>query len=289
MTDIRVFLIVVLAFFGASAAYSAPTIKQCEPEFSTFLKVFGTAYQSGSVLTDPVEQYECSEVKASQALKERKDWVLIDNRSKHEFDALHIPGSLNVIDTTRAISHLKSQKILLINKGSRRSASLQLCHDMMVKGFNQVSILEDGLNGWIASGAPYNGNVTGLRELFLLTEREVTYLLHHDQIQILFIESTSNQQAANTLLHQHAHAFSSNQTSDVFHKLSQLGTTHDLPVLMVSDGSQNDDIIDRYMTAKNANVYFLANGASGLDRFYHNWKNSLASKSASNSLEASCL
>lgn len=290
MSNTRIFLAFLVAALYASSTHSAPTIKLCEPEFSTFLEVFGGAYTASSVLVNTPDQYECPEIGASQAIEERAEWMLVDTRPQREFEAIHIPGSVNTkADTARELSHLKSRQILLINKGSRHAATKRLCQDLKAKGFDHVSILEEGLNGWIASGAPYNGNVTGLRELFFLTEREVSYLLHHKQIQILYIEAARSQQTANTLLYQHANAFSTDQTSDILLKLNQLESARHLPVLMVSDGARNSDIIDRYMTAKNANVYFLANGASGLDQYYHDWKNSLVSKNASDSVGASCL
>lgn len=279
----------LFVFSGGSTAFGNPTIKQCEPELSSFLEIFGKNYEIDSVVSNPANQYECQITETSAALSQRDNWVFVDTRSRHDFEKLHIPASLNVSsNVSRAISHLKTRNILLVNKGSRSNSAMELCRELKAKGYTSVSVLADGINGWVTSGGSFNGSATGRRELFFLNAQEVAYLLNRNEIKILYVEALTKSQKPSTILRQFSSALSSLHDSEILLKLSELQESSNLPVLMVGDGTVNESLIDRYIIAKNAQLYFIESGAGAFERFYQDWKNSLASKSATDSADASC-
>ncbi|MHA6793843.1 rhodanese-like domain-containing protein [Pseudonocardia bannensis] len=84
---------------------------------------------------------------------------LVDVRTPAEFEAAHIPGSVNVpLDALRArraelIRHLNGDDVLVCRSGQRAGQAERALAEAGLPG---VRVLTGGLTAWQASGAPVN-------------------------------------------------------------------------------------------------------------------------------------
>ena len=85
--------------------------------------------------------------------------VVIDVRGQDEFDGPlgHIPGARNIVlselwSELHSLSELKETPLVFVCKTDKRSAkAAQLLRDA---GFQQISVLRGGMEGWQRSGYP---------------------------------------------------------------------------------------------------------------------------------------
>lgn len=94
-----------------------------------------------------------------EIIKDNPDVMLLDVREPYEFDAMHIPGSINVPrgilesacefeyeETVPVLAEARHQDIVVICRSGFRSA---LAADVMQgMGFENVKSLQTGLRGW---------------------------------------------------------------------------------------------------------------------------------------------
>lgn len=92
-------------------------------------------------------------------LKENPGLLLLDVREPHEFDAMHIPGSLNVPrgilesacewdyeETEPELVKARDREVVVVCRSGHRS--VLAAHSMQVLGYENVVSLKTGLRGW---------------------------------------------------------------------------------------------------------------------------------------------
>jgi rhodanese-related sulfurtransferase len=94
-----------------------------------------------------------------ERLQENPDLLIVDVREPNEFDAMHIPGSLNVPrgilesacewdyeETEPELVRAREREIVVVCRSGYRS--VLAAHSMQVLGYENVVSLQTGLRGW---------------------------------------------------------------------------------------------------------------------------------------------
>jgi rhodanese-related sulfurtransferase len=97
------------------------------------------------------------EVEEFEKLWQDKKNVVLDVRTKQEFDAGHIPGAVNLDVNapgfTNKVAALDTNKVYLVHcAAGRRSANA--CDQMSRLGFSHLIDLAPGFRGWEKAGKP---------------------------------------------------------------------------------------------------------------------------------------
>jgi rhodanese-related sulfurtransferase len=92
-------------------------------------------------------------------LKENPDLLILDVREPNEFDAMHIPGSLNVPrgilesacewdfeETEPELVKARHREIVVVCRSGHRS--ILAAHSLLVLGYENAVSLQSGLRGW---------------------------------------------------------------------------------------------------------------------------------------------
>jgi len=106
-------------------------------------------------------------------IKRKKDVHLIDVRGSREFDAVHIPGSINIpLYLIKAKPFLKTGRLVLVDNGYLYGLLADECEKLAENGFH-VSILWGGLNAWKEKGMDFEGDMFAVRQFGRVSSRDV--------------------------------------------------------------------------------------------------------------------
>lgn len=84
--------------------------------------------------------------------------LFIDIRSAPDYEALHIPGAINIpLHFLKTKPQLKSIPLVLVDRGLALHRLEPACRDLGKKGFD-VRILHGGMNGWSGADGPMVGD-----------------------------------------------------------------------------------------------------------------------------------
>jgi rhodanese-related sulfurtransferase len=102
-----------------------------------------------------------------------RDLRLLDVRTPGEFQSGHIAGAVNVpldqvIPNARKIASAASGRVVVICQAGQRAA--QAADKLAAAGADDLAVLDDGMNAWLAAGAPVED--AGSRKRWAL-ERQV--------------------------------------------------------------------------------------------------------------------
>ena len=94
-----------------------------------------------------------------ERLQENPGLMIVDVREPYEFEAMHIPGSLNIPrgilesacewdyeETVPELVRARNREIVVVCRSGYRS--VLAAHSMQVLGYSRVSSLKTGLRGW---------------------------------------------------------------------------------------------------------------------------------------------
>jgi rhodanese-related sulfurtransferase len=95
----------------------------------------------------------------AERMQANPDLLVLDVREPYEFDAMHIPGSLNVPrgilesacewdyeETVPELVRARGREIVIVCRSGNRS--ILAAHAMQVLGYRNVASLQTGLRGW---------------------------------------------------------------------------------------------------------------------------------------------
>lgn len=83
--------------------------------------------------------------------------VFIDVRDNLDYQALHIPSSLNIpVHFIKTKLHLKPFHLVIVDKGSSLHRLLPVCRNLRARGFD-VRILDGGMHAWSSCGGLLEG------------------------------------------------------------------------------------------------------------------------------------
>jgi len=128
-----------------------------------------------SMATEKISQNKFSEfsVSVEKVLrKHRNDWIfLVDVRPENAYEALKIPGSLNVpLHAVKTRPFLKTKPIVLVNDGYANLLLETECRRLKEKGFT-AAFLKGGLNAWQYKKGPLEGDLLAARAFSTVSAR----------------------------------------------------------------------------------------------------------------------
>lgn len=105
----------------------------------------------------------------------KKDVRFVDVRAAADFEQVRIAESINIpLHLVKTKSFLKNAPIVLVNDG-RSSAELeQACQALRHDGFQQVTVLEGGLNAWRENARPLAGDPLAQARLNRMSAAELS-------------------------------------------------------------------------------------------------------------------
>ncbi len=219
----------------------------------------------------------------------RNSVVMVDVRKPEDYARLRIPGSLNVqpgVLKTKAF--LKNKHVVLVAPGYVRQQLLNLCRALHQKGFNQVGILDGGLNEWLGQGGLLQGNPLARTTLTHISPR--SFLMNQNNPPWLVVDTlgkalrTSTEPyapavTARTLAATNLSPVSTRgtvrQTLDALNRLHarQLATDNKEPYfLVVSEEGRGYESLQMLIQGSSLKqLYFLQGGVKGYRRFIADW------------------
>jgi rhodanese-related sulfurtransferase len=104
-----------------------------------------------------------------------RDLRLLDVRTPGEFQSGHIAGSVNVpldqvIPNARKIAAQASGRVVVICQAGQRAT--QAADKLSAAGVPDLAVLDDGMNAWLAAGAPIEDSADSAKKRWAL-ERQV--------------------------------------------------------------------------------------------------------------------
>ncbi len=103
-------------------------------------------------------QPELARLSTQEVAQRRSDLVLVDAHGPPYFASGHIPGAVNIPphDVIRLASErIGDTRAAVVVYGAASSANARIVADQLLAvGYVDVSLYEDGLEGWIAAGLP---------------------------------------------------------------------------------------------------------------------------------------
>ena len=118
------------------------------------LAVFSMTSIAGEGETNVVRKVSVNEF---EKLAQSKTNIVLDVRTKKEFDAGHIAGARNLDvngpDFEKELGQLDKTKVYLVHCGSGRRSAMA-CEKMQKAGFKTLIDLPEGFRGWANAGKP---------------------------------------------------------------------------------------------------------------------------------------
>lgn len=104
--------------------------------------------------------------------KHRNDWIfLVDVRPENAYEAVRIPGSLNIpLHAVKTRPFLKTKPIVLVNDGYANLLLETECRRLKKKGFT-AAFLKGGLNAWQYKKGPLEGDLLAARAFSTVSAR----------------------------------------------------------------------------------------------------------------------
>ena len=107
--------------------------------------------------------------------------VIVDAREPAEFRRLRIPGSINLpLRSLVARDHLKTRKLLLVDRGYASDGLEAACRELRAAGFGSVGIVEGGLNAWAQTAGDLEGDRATRVALNRIPARELASAVRWD-------------------------------------------------------------------------------------------------------------
>jgi rhodanese-related sulfurtransferase len=102
-------------------------------------------------------------------IKQKQNIILVDIRRPKEFEAVGIPGSINIaLSFVKTKAYLKSKSVILVNGGFARRRLVEACRGLKSRGVN-VRFLTGGLLAWHKAGGMLRGDPTRLQAYTRIT------------------------------------------------------------------------------------------------------------------------
>jgi len=122
----------------------------------------------------------------ARALDKRNPPLVIDLRPAAAFDAVHIPGAINLpAFALKAKPYLVRRALVLIGQGYEYASVLPALEALRGGGVRSVRLLDGGLNAWARQGRPLQGTVFAREALGRLDPEQYLAEQHSDQWLVL--------------------------------------------------------------------------------------------------------
>lgn len=103
--------------------------------------------------------------------------IVVDVRPESDFEAFHIAGSINIPAYQVPVKgFLKSRQVVLVNRAYTLEKTQGLAERLIEEGFPEVSVLQDGIEGYAFHGGAMTYGEGGERELHAVPVED---FVHH--------------------------------------------------------------------------------------------------------------
>ncbi|MCU7923928.1 MAG: rhodanese-like domain-containing protein [Candidatus Thiodiazotropha sp. (ex Dulcina madagascariensis)] len=210
-------------------------------------------------------------VDAIPAQWQREAAWLIDVRRPEAFNANRIPGSINMpLHLLKHRQDLKGRPIVLLNAGHRLRPLQEACAQLTAEGFQQVSVLDDGIKAWTEAGRAVTGDAATRAAVADLEPAQFVSALAERAWTLIDLDGSARALpplpfTSETIAY--GDDFSSLSARIAAAKASQkLGRLAGF--LVVSrDGAGYGSVKQRLLGQGSRDIYYLAGGVNGLKRF----------------------
>lgn len=203
--------------------------------------------------------------------RKKNETVLIDVRSREEFERIRIPGSMNVpLFAIKTKTFLKPKPLVLVNEGYSYAPLERACEHLRESGF-RVWILTGGLNSWRQEGGPLEGDPFAQKELNKIPAR--IFFEERDYEGWVVIDASESQAAdSRHLIPEGIHVPLLSDKKEFVSGLKTAVGRHEskspLSVLIFNEaGGQYEDMENVLEKAGLRNVFFLEGGLQGYKTF----------------------
>ena len=218
-------------------------------------------------------------VSADSALRQHRQnrVFLIDVRNRDAFEALKIPGSLNIpLYAVKTRPFLKSRPMVLVNEGFAASLLERECRQLNQKGF-KAAILAGGLNAWRYRNGPLEGDLLQLKTFSTVSSR--TYHQEKDfsnsiVIEVSEVRGSNSKQLIPAAIHLPQVGASANQPmhnrslSDLRASVRENRKNPNSAILITNQDGKGYERIEKAIAKANlGSVFYLAGGLDGYRRF----------------------
>jgi len=129
-------------------------------------------------------------------IKKKEGVNIIDVRNSDSFEKFRIPGSINMpLFSIKTKDYLKSGELVFVNEGSNYSQVVQECENLKKLGFNNLYILQGGLNYWRQKGGEVEGDVFALMNLNKISSQDFFEEKDYDNWIAIDISDSKNSEA----------------------------------------------------------------------------------------------
>lgn len=251
----------------SSTPINAQSVKKTESPENPPQSLSGTLQKRTLAFTISVEA-------VFHKLREKHPPILIDVRSKDQFEGVNIPGSINIpLYAIKTKTYLTSTPLILINEGYTYEPLGRECAHLRKAGF-QVWIINGGLYYWKQRGGPLHGDPFKQRELnrvpppIFFTEKE------YEDWLIIDI-SASKKSKASSLIPRSIHIPCSDNRALFAAALKKTIAHHKsnplLSVLLFNERGEGYEAIEETVQkAGCGEVFFLQGGLEAYNRFVTN-------------------
>jgi len=121
------------------------------------------------------------------------DAVIVDTRPARDFRNLRIPGSVNLPARSLAgRGHLKSRRLLLVDRGHSSEALEAACRELRASGFASVGIVEGGLHAWAQLVGDLEGDRLMQRGLNRISARQLALEVRYDHWLVVDVSESGD-------------------------------------------------------------------------------------------------
>lgn len=205
-------------------------------------------------------------------LKNNREIVLIDVRSRGEFEKFRIPGSINIsLFAIKTKAFVKSRPLVLINKGYHYGPLEKQCKRLRDSGFVSVRILNGGLNAWKQKGAPIVGNTFAQHGLNKIPPQIFFEEKNDEDWLVINVSKSKNPEALHLIPRAIAIGFADNSEqflSGIKRAVARRKSNPLLSVLIFNESGEQYERIEKVIQASGIrNVFYLKGGLKGYKRF----------------------
>ena len=107
-----------------------------------------------------------------ERIKNKESFVLIDTLTGIHFEKVHLPGArsacvfeVSFLEQVKAIAESKKAEIVLYGSSSRSRDAMTAAEKLKREGYDNISVLNGGLEAWRARGFELQGDQPGMADL----------------------------------------------------------------------------------------------------------------------------
>ncbi len=179
--------------------------------------------------------------------------VLVDVRDSELYHAYRIPHSINIpANRLKTKNNLKRKSLVLVSDGYKETGLVQLRIQLMGLGFENVTLLEGGLNGWRERVGELVGSGVGLTDINQIKARDLLSLKKYKHWSVVSLD-------------QWREVSGNSKTDQVAYLHSIKPRYADNIVISTNDGKGYEQIKSLVNEMGWKSVYYLKGGRSNYD------------------------